>query len=91
MYFNAKEYYGEGYLTPDGKFVLKAGAKICPHETKSYYVSISKRRQSAVDSVLLKNWITTEDMVFTSTSAAGTFISGFAINGLSIWKNIDGV
>lgn len=91
LYFKARTYSGEGYFTSDDKFVLKKGAVVCPIETNSCQPSISKRRKNTVDSGVIKDWITTEDIVFSSSSASAVFVAGYAINGPKNWKNKDGI
>lgn len=91
LYLSVGNYHGEGYFTTDDKFILKAGANINHSETKSCPATISKRRKNAVESALLKDWITTEDILFSSSSAAAAFIMGYAINGLRNWKNSEGI
>ena len=91
LYFSVKAYFGKGYFTTDEKFVLKAGANISPFESKSCPASISKRRKNAVESGLLKDWVTTEDMLFSSSSAAAAFILGYPFNGPKNWKNSEGI
>ena len=59
--------------------------------TKSCPAAISKRRKSAVESALLKDWVTTEDMLFSSSSASATFILGYPFNGPKNWKNSEGI
>ena len=60
-------------------------------ETKSCPAAISKRRKSAVESALLKDWVTTEDMLFSSSSNAASFILGYPFNGPKNWKNSEGI
>lgn len=60
-------------------------------ENKSCPAAISKRRKSAVESALLKDWVTTEAMLFSSSSAAASFILGYPFNGPKNWKNSEGI
>lgn len=87
LYLSVGNYHGEGYFTTDDKFILKSGANISHSETKSCPVAFSMRRKNAIESRLLKDWVTTEDMLFSSSSAAAAFILGYAYNGPKNWKN----
>ena len=60
-------------------------------KTKSCPAAISKKRKNAVESALLKDWVTTEAMLFSSSSAAAAFSLGYAYNGPKNWKNSEGI
>lgn len=43
-----------------------------------------------MDDKKVKDWTTTEDLLFSSSSAAAEFILGYSVSGPKIWKNKDG-
>lgn len=83
--------HGEGYLTSDGGFILKAGATISSVQHSSSPEGISRKRKSAVETGKVVDWITVEDMEFTSTSYAAAFVVGRSQSGPKCWKNSEGV
>ncbi|WP_083236245.1 DUF4357 domain-containing protein [Acidaminococcus massiliensis] len=38
----------------------------------------------------VKDWVTTEDLLFSSSSAAADFVLGYSVSGPRVWKNADG-
>jgi len=39
----------------------------------------------------VKDFVTTEDILFSSSSAAADVVTGYSINGPATWKNMAGV
>ena len=83
--------HGEGYLTRDGGFVLKSGATISSVQHPSCPEGVSRKRQGAIETGKVVNWVTLEDMEFTSTSYAAAFVLGRSQSGPKCWKNSEGV
>ena len=82
---------GKGILTEDGQFLLLAGSHVNDVQIKSCPPGAVKRREAAVaDGSVSPDWITTEDMMFKSTSAAASFLTGYAVSGPHSWKNEEG-
>ena len=80
----------EGKVTPEG-FVVLQGARINEKSTaKSLGEGIVKLREKYMDDKKVKDWTTTEDLLFSSSSAAAEFILGYSVSGPKIWKNKDG-
>ena len=73
--------------TAEGFVVLK-GSQIEVIDSDSVPASIKELRKCANIDI---NGILQQDYIFKSPSSAGSFVIGGAINGLSYWKNIDGV
>lgn len=38
----------------------------------------------------VKDWVTTENLLFSSSSAAADFVLGYSVSGPRVWKNADG-
>ena len=57
---------------------------------KSLSAGMQKQRQKLFDSAKVENLITTEDILFSSSSAAADFILGYSVSGPKIWKTKDG-
>jgi len=81
----------QGVITTEG-FVLIAGAKI---NEKTAEKSLGKGaialRKKYMDSELVNNLKTTDDIVFSSPSAAADFVFGYSVSGPAQWKNSAGV
>ena len=67
-----------GVVTSEG-FVVYKGA-----------VASAKIRDSLLSSGKVKDWITTEDILFSSSSPAAVFVLGYNVSGPQTWKNKDG-
>lgn len=39
----------------------------------------------------MKDFVTTEDILFSSSSAAADFVTGYSVSGPATWKNAAGV
>lgn len=48
-------------------------------------------RASMIASGKVSNFITTEDILFTSPSAAADFLMGYSVSGPATWKDKNGV
>lgn len=83
--------HGEGYLTRDGGFVLKAGATVSSVQHASCDEGTARIRKNAIDTGRVVDWVLVEDMLFKSTSAAASFVAGSPKSGPRLWKNSDGV
>mgnify|MGYP004601252863 FL=1 len=91
LYLKAGNTYGEGSVTTEG-FVLYAGAVISDKVSeKSLSKGSVKMRNELLDSDSVKNYTTTKDILFSSSSAAGVFVVGYSISGPQNWKNINGI
>ena len=51
---------------------------------------MARLREKLLNEGKIKNWATTEDLSFHSSSAAAEFIVGCSANGRKLWKNQDG-
>lgn len=79
-----------GKVTIEG-FVVFAGATVNEKtSTKSLSAGMQKMRQQIFDSGKVVNLVTTEDILFWSSSAAADFILGYSVSGPQTWKAKDG-
>lgn len=79
-----------GKVTPEGFVVLK-GAKLNDKPiAKSLNKGLANLREKYIDEEKVKDGITTENLLFSSSSAAADFILGYSASGPKIWKNKDG-
>lgn len=79
-----------GKVTTEG-FVVFGGATINEKtSTKSLSAGMQKLRQKILDSDKVQNWVTKEDILFSSSSAAADFILGYSVSGPQTWKAKDG-
>ena len=80
-----------GEITSEGFVVLK-GSKI---NEKTFGKSLSKgmksiREKHIASGLVNEEHITTEDILFSSSSAAADFVTGYSVSGPAVWKNIKG-
>ncbi len=79
-----------GKVTTEG-FVVFEGATINEKTSaRSLGVGMQKMRQKIFDSEKVVNLTTTEDILFSSSSAAADFILGYSVSGPKTWKTKDG-
>lgn len=57
---------------------------------KSLSAGMQKQRQKLLDSSKVDGLVTTEDILFSSSSAAADFILGYSVSGPRSWKNKEG-
>ena len=90
LYINVGNQRAEGIVTTEG-FVLLAGAII---NEKVAAKSLSKGalvlRDKLIESGKVVDFKTTEDILFSSSSAAADFVMGYSVSGPKTWKNIYG-
>lgn len=82
--------YAKGRVTAEG-FVVFAGATVNEKASvKSLSTGMQKQRQKLFDTGKVQNLVTTEDILFSSSSAAADFILGYSVSGPKTWKAKDG-
>lgn len=90
LYITSGSVNAKGKVTAEG-FVVFAGATVNEKMAlKSLSPGMLKQRQKLFDSSKVKNLITTEDILFSSSSAAADFILGYSVSGPRTWKTKDG-
>ena len=79
-----------GKVTAEG-FVVFAGATVNEKmSVKSLSAGMQKQRQKLFDLPKVNDLVTTEDILFSSSSAAADFILGYSVSGPRTWKTKDG-
>ncbi|MCR5021736.1 GIY-YIG nuclease family protein [Ruminococcus sp.] len=77
-------------MTAEG-FVLLAGSKINDKIERSLPKGIIKRRKNYIEAGYVdKNMRTSRDILFSSSTAALEFVTGYSISGNAGWKDING-
>lgn len=90
LYITSGSVNATGKVTAEG-FVVFAGATVNEKMSlKSLSPGMLKQRQKLFDSSKVENLITTEDILFSSSSAAAAFILGYNVSGPKTWKTKDG-
>lgn len=90
LYITSGSVDATGKVTAEG-FVVFAGATVNEKMSlKSLSPGMLKQRQKLFDSSKVENFITTEDILFSSSSAAADFILGYSVSGPRTWKTKDG-
>ena len=67
----------------DGVFIVEKGTKIARDLTVSCPVSVIKQRNAHAD--LIEDYVLTDDIAFSSPSAAAGFVAGRSSNGKTMW------
>lgn len=89
LYFNTSNCHGTGRMLSRSQFILYAGATLSVIVSDSPHKNISKNRNRYQG--IIDNNVTTENILFSSSSAAGCFVCGYSVNGKTAWKNEMGV
>jgi hypothetical protein len=89
LYVSSGNAQAIGKATTEG-FVVLQGATINEKlSVKSVGASTVKLREKYLSNGKIKNLITTENILFTSSSAAADFILGYSVSGPRTWKTKD--
>ena len=90
FYINIGNASAEGRITAEG-FVLLSGARINEKtNTGSLSNGMVKLRTKHIESDHVVDYVTTEDILFSSSSAAADFVLGYSVSGPATWKNCYG-
>lgn len=91
LYLSRGDYRATGKVTSEGFVVLK-GANINENVSpKSVSPGVVKLRERYIAEGKVVNLITTEDILFSSSSTAADFILGNSVSGPRTWKDKNGV
>ena len=91
LFLNLGNASGKGMVTTEG-FVLFAGAVLNEKTSeKSLSKGATTLRKKHLASNKVKDFVTTEDILFSSSSAAADFVTGYSVSGPATWKNSAGV
>lgn len=87
LYLNVGNASATAMVTTEG-FVLIAGSSVNEKNTmKSLSAGMIKLRNKHLESGKVKDWKTTEDILFSSSSAAADFVLGYSVSGPATWKD----
>ena len=90
LYLNTGAVRAVGIVTSEG-FVLLAGSKINEKASeKSLNKGAIALRKKHFAAGRVKDLTTTEDILFSSSSAAADFVTGYSVSGPAMWKNAVG-
>ena len=90
LYITAGLVNATGKVTAEG-FVVFAGATLNEKmSVRSLSAGMQNQRKKLFDSSKVNNLVTTEDILFSSSSAAADFILGYSVSGPKTWKTKDG-
>lgn len=90
LYLNVGSAEATAMITTEG-FVLMSDSSVNEKTTmKSLSAGMVKLRNKHLDSGKVKDWKTTEDILFSSSSAAADFVLGYSVSGPATWKDKDG-
>lgn len=90
MYLTTGAVDAKGIITVDG-FLLFAGSKTNENTSeKSLTLGMVKLRKKHFDAGCVENLVTVEDILFSSSSAATDFVTGYSVSGPRTWKNKQG-
>lgn len=90
LYINSGEVNAKGRVTAEGFVVLKDETVSGKESAKSLSEGMQKIRQRLFESGKVKDLRTTEDILFSSSSAAAVFVLGYSASGPRTWKDKDG-
>lgn len=79
-----------GRVTSEGFVVLKGATVNEKVSVKSLSAGMVKLREKYLKEGKVENLVTTEDLLFSSSSAAANFVLGYSVSGPRIWKTKDG-
>lgn len=72
-------------------FVVLQGARLNEKlSAKSLSNGIVKLREKWMADEKVEDWVTTEDLLFSSSSAAADFVLGYSVSGPKAWKDANG-
>lgn len=79
-----------GSVTSEGFVVLKGATVNEKVSVKSLSAGMVKLREKYFKEGKVENLVTTEDLLFSSSSAAADFVLGYSVSGPRTWKTKDG-
>lgn len=79
-----------GRITSEGFVVLKGAMINEKVSVKSLSAGMVKLREKYLKEGKVENLVTTEDLLFSSSSAAADFVLGYSVSGPRTWKTKDG-
>lgn len=89
LYFVMNKYDAKCRRTGNGYTLLK-GSQIAP-SIKNSYKGDGKKLREQYASIISPDFVTLEDIYFSSSSTAAKFVAGSSLNGKLYWRTKDGV
>ena len=90
LYINVGSTSATGIVTTEGFVVLKGSVVNEKTSAKSLSAGMKKLRDKIFADGKVENLTTTEDILFSSSSAAADFVLGYSASGPRTWKTKDG-
>lgn len=90
LYINKGTAVATGKVTSEGFVVLKGATINEKMSAKSLGASVVKLREKYLSDGKVENLTTTEDILFSSSSAAADFILGYSVSGPKTWTDKSG-
>lgn len=90
LYLSTGAASASGKVTTEGFVVFEGAILNEKTSTKSLSAGMQRLRQKIMDSNKVQNYKTTEDILFSSSSAAADCILGYSVSGPQTWKSKDG-
>lgn len=89
-YISISSVEASGVETPEGFVVFKGATINEKTSTKSLGAGMLRLRDELLQSHKVKDFVLTEDTLFSSSSAAADFLLGYSVSGPVTWKDKDG-
>ena len=89
LYITSGSVNARGMVTSEG-FVVLSGTTVNETTAQSLSPGMLKLRKDLLDSTKVENLTTIEDILFSSSSAAADFVSGYSASGPRSWKAKNG-
>ena len=90
LFINTGSTSATGMVTSEGFVVLKGAVVNEKTSAKSLSAGMKKLRDKIFADGKVENMTTTEDILFSSSSAAAEFVLGYSASGPRTWKAKDG-
>lgn len=90
LFINIGNTSAMGMVTTEGFVVLKGSVVNEKTSAKSLTVGMKRLREKIFAEGKVENLVTTEDILFSSSSAAADFVLGYSASGPRTWKTKDG-
>lgn len=90
LFINSGNAAATGMVTSEGFVVLKGSTVNEKSSAKSLSAGMKKLREKIFNEGKVENLVTTEDILFSSSSAAADFVLGYSVSGPRTWKTKDG-
>ena len=90
LYIKMGNVSATGMVTSEGFVLLKGSVVNEKTAAKSLNAGMKKLREKLFAEGKVNNLITTEDILFSSSSAAADFVAGYSVSGPRTWKTKDG-